>query len=206
MSMTHRGGVPFPFGVMSRRCGSRPPSPGSPVSSPKERTVTHEASHVVWLFLRGMRIEKVSVEPNGKSEGRVTMPEGRQQFVDPPPVSAKPDPCTMAVTQAAVLLSGPAGVAVLTGSRALSDEPEILDARDILAEAYPRMTVGCTLNDIWRCLCDRLAYPPVWAGVEALARRLLQDRQIDYTTAHIIVHDAMVKAAEHQPTEFRRTA
>ena len=206
MTQQHkRGGVLFPFGVTSRRCGSRPPSPGSPVP-PLKRTAVHEASHVVWLFLRGGRIEKVSVEPNGKSEGRVTMPEGRQQFVDPPSVSAKPDPCTVAVTQAAVLLSGPAGVAVLTGSRALSDEPEILDARDILAEAYPRMTVGCTLNDIWRFLCDRLAYPPVWAGVEALARRLLQDRQIDYTTAHIIVHDAMVKAAEHQPTEYRRTA
>ena len=190
---------------MSRRCGSRPPSPGSPVPSPRELTSFHEASHVVWLFLRGIRIEKISVEPNGKSEGRVTMPEGRHQFVDPPPADAKPDPCTMAVTQAAVLLSGPAGVAVLTGSRALSDEPEILDARDILAEAYPRMTVGCTLNDIWRFLCDRLAYPPVWAGVEALARRLLEDREIDYTAAHIIVHDAMVaKAAEQRPTELRR--
>ena len=202
--MTIRDGVPL---ILSGRneeegpCGS-PPYPIPPL----KRTAVHEASHVVWLFLRGMRIEKVSVEPNGKSEGRLTMPEGRQQFVDPPPINAKPDPRNVAMAQAAVLLSGLAGVAVLIGSRALSEEPEILEARDILAEAYPRMTVGCTLNDLWRHVCNRLAFAPVWAGVEALTRRLLQDREIDYTTAHIVVHDAMVKAAEHQLTEYRRIA
>ncbi len=204
-SPCNRGGVPFPFG---RNEGADPCGPPpSPVPSLEERTAVHEASHVVWLFLRGIRIEKVGINSNETSKGRVTLPAGPRRFVDPPPVNTKPDPRNVAIIQAAVLLSGMAGVAVLTGSRALTDEPEILEARNILAEVYPRMTIGSTLNDTWRYVCNRLAFAPIWAGVEALAYRLLQDREIDYTTAHVIVHDAMVdKAAEQQPTEHRRTA
>ena len=200
MTQQHkRGGVLFPFGVMSRRCGSRPPSPGSPVPSPLELTAAHEASHAVFAVLQGWKVPHTTIIPRWR---------GAMYSLGQVEIKCSSDVDTS--TYAKFMLSGLAGEASLLGTRAFQVKKEFHEADAWLRAHMSEQDATAAMFDIWHELMDDFSQKPAILAVMRVAAALLDRNSVKYETvleivdgAYRLAGPALVTTREESPAERR---
>ena len=165
----------------------------------KERTAYHEAGHTCWWFLKiGGQIDAVSIVADKGSQGRVWLTADhapRENYG--PDIQPGQESQIMAVLQTEFTLSGLASEAVLIGKRGMWNSREFGWARQWIEAAWTPLQVGSVFHDTWLRTIDYLADPIRWAGVEQLARLLLEEEEVSHDRAFAVVTDAVaVKTRE----------
>ena len=174
------GGLLNPFGVkMGRRCGSRPPSPGSPVPSPLELTAYHEAGHAVFACLQGWRVPHATIIPRWR---------GSMLSLGQVEIKCSSDVDTR--MYAKFILSGLAGEASLLGTRAFQVKKEFHEADAWLRAHMSEKDAIAAMFDIWHELMDDFAQKPMILAVMRVAAALLDRNSVKYQTVLEIVDGA----------------